>query len=317
MTDNINEQKHSSAHGDLSVEIAGVRLKNPIIPASGTFGFGREYAEFYSLEKLGAIAVKGLTLEPRMGNPPPRIAETPSGILNSVGLQNPGIQNFIQTDLPWLKQFDVPVIANIAGNTVDEYVRMAELLRDTATDLIELNISCPNVKEGGVAFGTSCTAVAQVTQSVKSALGDKPLIVKLTPNVTNIVEIAQAAEKNGADALSLINTLVGMKIDIVTRRPVLFQNIGGLSGPAVHPVAVRMVWEVARAVSVPVIGMGGVMTGDDAIEMMLAGATAVSVGTAILADPYAPLRILSEMARFLSENSIESVREIIGGVVPN
>ena len=243
---------------DLSVKVAGVSFNNPLIAASGTFGFGREYNEFYPLEKLGGISCKGITLKRRDGNPPPRIAETPSGILNAVGLQNPGVDAFINDDLPWLKQQNTVVIANIAGNTVEEYCQMAEKLSETDVDMIELNISCPNVKSGGVQFGTSCESVGNITSEVRKCC-KKPLIVKLSPNVTDIASsIAQSAEANGADAISMINTLTGMKIDINTRRPIIRNNTGGLSGAAVFPVAVRMVWQVSNAVNIPIIGMGGI-----------------------------------------------------------
>lgn len=298
---------------NLKVNIAGVELKNPIITASGTFGFGREYGEYFDLNQLGAICVKGLTFTPRQGNPPPRIAETPAGILNSVGLQNPGVQYFIENELPFLKKYDVRVIANISGNTVEEYCAMAEILNDSDVDLIEMNISCPNVKEGGVAFGTKPGTVYDITQEVKRRCR-KPLIVKLSPNITDIKEIAQAAESGGADAMSLINTLLGMAIDIHTRKPVLANNVGGLSGPAVKPVAVRMVWQVASVVKVPIIGMGGVMTGEDAVEFMLAGATAVAVGTASFVEPSACIKILDGVKKYLLRYNIEDIHDIIGKV---
>ena len=236
---------------DLTVNIAGVEFKNPVITASGTFGFGREYSEFYPLKEIGGLSCKGITLKPRMGNPPPRIAETPSGILNAVGLQNPGVDYFIERDLPWLKEQETVVIANIAGNTPEEYAQMAEKLSESSVDMIEMNISCPNVKHGGVQFGTSCQSVGAITREVRAHC-KKPLMVKLSPNVSDIAEIARAAESEGADALSLINTLTGMRIDINTRRPIIRNNTGGLSGPAVFPVAVRMVWQTAGAVKIPV-----------------------------------------------------------------
>ena len=236
---------------DLTVNIAGVEFKNPVITASGTFGFGREYSEFYPLREIGGLSCKGITLKPRMGNPPPRIAETPSGILNAVGLQNPGVDHFIEQDLPWLKEQETVVIANIAGNTPEEYAQMAEKLSESSVDMIEMNISCPNVKHGGVQFGTSCQSVGAITREVRAHC-NKPLMVKLSPNVSDIAEIARAAESEGADALSLINTLTGMRIDINTRRPIIRNNTGGLSGPAVFPVAVRMVWQTAGAVKIPV-----------------------------------------------------------------
>lgn len=250
---------------DLSVKIAGVEFSNPLIAASGTFGFGKEYGEFYPLSKLGGISCKGITLKKRDGNPPPRIAETPSGILNAVGLQNPGVDVFINDDLPWLKQQNTRVIANIAGNTPEEYCEMAEKLSSTDVDMIEMNISCPNVKSGGVQFGTSCESVGSITSAVRKHC-TKPLIVKLSPNVTDIAEIAKSAEANGADAISMINTLTGMRIDINTKRPIIRNNTGGMSGPAVFPVAVRMVWQVSNAVKIPIIGMGGISTWQDAVE---------------------------------------------------
>lgn len=300
---------------DLSVNICGIPFKNPIIPASGVFGYGREYEAFYSLANLGGIATKGTTGQKRTGNLAPRIAETPSGMLNSVGLQNPGIDNFIEYELPNLLQKDTVILANIAGSTPEECAEVAEKLDKTDVHMIELNISCPNVKQGGAAFGTSCAMAEQVTAIVRKAT-TKPLIVKLSPNVTSITEIAKAVEAAGADAVSLINTLLGMRIDVHTKRPVLHNNVGGLSGPAIFPVAVRMVWQTANAVHIPVIGMGGVSSGEDAIELMMAGASAVQVGMAVFTDPYAPLHIIQEMHDFLDAAHIRSVREIIGTVQP-
>lgn len=300
---------------DLSVEICGQKFKNPIIPASGTFGYGREYEQFFPLSELGGIATKGTTLHRRTGNPSPRIAETPSGMLNSVGLQNPGIDYFINTELPNLLTKDTVILANFAGSTVEECVEAAEKLNETDVHMLELNISCPNVKQGGAAFGTSCEAAAEVTERVRKAT-NKPLIVKLSPNVTSIAEIAKAVEAAGADAVSLINTILGMRIDVNTARPILRNNVGGLSGPAVFPVAVRMVWQTANAVKIPVIGMGGVSSGRDAIELMMAGASAVQVGAALFADPYAPVRIIKEMNDFLDSKGISDVKQIIGSVKP-
>ncbi|MBO5319953.1 MAG: dihydroorotate dehydrogenase [Ruminococcus sp.] len=300
---------------DLSVKICGVDFKNPIIPASGVFGYGHEYEELYPLSKLGGIATKGTTLHRRTGNLAPRIAETPSGMLNSVGLQNPGIDHFIEKELPYLLTKDVTILANIAGSTVEECIQVAEKLENTDVHMIELNISCPNVKQGGAAFGTSCEMAAEVTRQVRKATS-KPLIVKLSPNVTSITDIAKAVEDAGADAVSLINTLLGMRIDINTGRPVLRNNVGGMSGPAVFPIAVRMVWQVANAVKIPVIGMGGVSSGADAIELMMAGASAVQVGAAIFTDPFAPVKIVDEMNDFLDRKNIASVRDIIGTVQP-
>ncbi len=300
---------------DLSVKICGIDFKNPIIPASGVFGYGREYEELFPLSKLGGIATKGTTLHRRTGNLSPRIAETPSGMLNSVGLQNPGIDHFIECDLPYLLTKDVTILANIAGSTPEECAIAAEKLECTDVHMIELNISCPNVKQGGAAFGTNCDMASEVTHRVRQATS-KPLIVKLSPNVTSITDIAKAVEDAGADAVSLINTLLGMRIDINTGRPVLRNNVGGMSGPAVLPVAVRMVWQTANAVKIPVIGMGGVSSGADAIEMMMAGASAVQVGAAIFTDPFAPVRIIEEMNKFLDDKGISSVNEIIGAVKP-
>ena len=300
---------------DLTVNIAGVEFKNPVVTASGTFGFGREYSEFYPLREIGGLSCKGITLKPRMGNPPPRIAETPSGILNAVGLQNPGVDHFIERDLPWLKEQETVVIANIAGNTPEEYAQMAEKLSESSVDMIEMNISCPNVKHGGVQFGTSCQSVGALTREVRAHC-KKPLMVKLSPNVSDIAEIARAAEGEGADALSLINTLTGMRIDINTRRPIIRNNTGGLSGPAVFPVAVRMVWQTADAVKIPVVGMGGISTWRDAVEMMMAGASAIQVGTALFSDPYAPLKIKEGLNRDLDDQGIASVAELAGMVKP-
>ncbi len=298
---------------DLSVNICGIPFKNPIIPASGVFGYGREYERYYDLSKLGGISTKGTTGTKRTGNLPPRVAETPMGMLNSVGLQNPGIDAFIANELPHLLSCDTVILANIAGSTPEECAEVAAKLDQTDVHMIELNISCPNVKQGGAAFGTSCTAAAQVTKAVRAAT-KKPLCVKLSPNVTSITEIAKAVEAEGADALSLINTLLGMRIDLRTRRPILHNNMGGFSGPAIFPVAVRMVWQVANAVSLPVIGMGGVMSGEDAAELMMAGASAVQVGTAIVQDPYAPLRIIDELNDWLDSNGIDTAAELTGSV---
>ena len=300
---------------DLSVNICGTEFKNPIIPASGVFGYGREYEELFPLSELGGIATKGTTITRRNGNPSPRIAETPSGMLNSVGLQNPGIDYFIETELPNLLTKDTIIIANIAGSTVEECVTIAEKLDKTDVHMIELNISCPNVKQGGAAFGTSCASAENITAEVRKAT-KKPLIVKLSPNVTSIADIAKSVESAGADAVSLINTLLGMRIDINTQRPILRNNVGGLSGSAVFPIAVRMVWQTANAVKIPVIGMGGVSSGKDAIELMMAGASAVQVGAAIFTDPYAPVKIIDEMNQWLDSKNIKSVSEIIGSVKP-
>jgi dihydroorotate dehydrogenase (NAD+) catalytic subunit len=299
---------------NLSVDLCGVRLSSPLIAASGTFGFGAEYAELYDISVWGAIAVKGLTVEPREGNPPPRIAETASGMLNSVGLQNPGIDAFIRDELPRLKNSGVPVVANAAGSTLDDYAAAAGKLSDAGADIIELNISCPNVKQGGVQFGVCPESAYEATRAARRNCS-RPLMVKLSPNVADITAIARAAEEAGADALSLINTVTGMAIDARSRRPVLANVTGGLSGPAIKPIALRMAWQVRRAVSIPVVGMGGVMTGADAAEFLIAGASAVMVGTANIADPMAGPRIKSELASFMKENGVESVDELIDTLI--
>ncbi len=300
---------------DLSVNFAGVTLKNPVVTASGTCGFGQEYLPYYEASQLGAISVKGMTLAPRAGNPTPRIAETPSGILNSIGLQNPGVDVFIDEHLPRLKAEGATVIANIAGSTIADYCKMAEKLSDTDVDFLEMNISCPNVKEGGVAFGTNKDTVFEITSEVKK-YAKKPVIVKLSPNVTDITEMARAAEAAGANALALINTLLGMRIDIKTKRPILKNNVGGLSGPAIFPVAVRMVWQVRNAVSLPILGMGGIASANDAIEMLMAGADAICVGTAMFPNPYLPLEIIEGIGDYMEKNGIENVADISATVQP-
>jgi len=298
---------------NLRVNFAGVEFENPVIMASGTFGFGREYSEYLDLNELGGICVKGLTLRPRAGNPPPRIAETPMGMLNSVGLQNPGVDAFIRDELPFLRRYRTKVIANLSGNTVEEYVAMAEKLSDAGVDLLEVNISCPNVKAGGLAFGTTTEGARDVTAAVK-AVSRVPVMVKLSPNVTDIAAIAKAAQDAGADALSLINTLLGMRIDTRTRRPILANNFGGLSGPAVLPVALRMVCQAARAVEIPILGMGGIATGDNAVEMLLAGADLIGVGTACFADPLAPLHVKNQLWAYLARHGIANVSDLTGRV---
>lgn len=298
---------------DLRVNIAGVEFKNPVITASGTFGFGQEYARIYDISRLGGISCKGTTLHERPGNPAPRIAETPSGILNSVGLQNPGVDAFIRDDLPFLKKQNTVVIANIAGSQVEDYVETVHRLQGSGVDMIELNISCPNVKEGGVSFGTSAKSVENITKQVK-AVAEQPLMIKLTPNVTDITETAAAAEAGGADAVSLINTITGMKIDINTRRPILKNNTGGMSGAAVFPVALRMVWQVANRVKIPVVGMGGITKWQDAVEMLLAGASAVQIGTANFTDAYTPLKVIAGINEYLDEHGEKSVSDIVGKV---
>ena len=296
---------------DLSVDIAGIKFNNPVIMASGTYGFGKEYSEYLDLNVLGGISVKGLTLTERRGNLPPRIAETPAGILNSVGLQNPGVEAFIEHYLPFLKKFNTKIIANIAGNTIEEYCQMAEILGDSGIDAIELNVSCPNVKAGCLAFGTSPKGIEEITSTVKKYC-KQPLIVKLTPNVADIKSIAEAAEAAGADGISLINTILGMAVDIHKRKPILANNFGGLSGPAVKPIALRMVYEAAHSVKIPVIGMGGISCSEDAIEFLLAGATAVMVGTANFVNPVAPIEIISGVEEYLKRYNYNNIYNVIG-----
>ena len=301
---------------DLSLDLCGVRLKNPVIAASGTFGFGREYDELYDISQLGGISVKGLSLKPRLGNPPPRIAETPSGMLNAVGLQNPGVEKFIDEDLPWLLGKDVAVIANITGTTQEEYCRMAERLAPTGVHLLEMNISCPNVHEGGAAFGVRPESVYAITKAVK-ACSRQPLIVKLTPNVADITENALAAQEAGADALSMINTLTGVAVDVQARKMILANNTGGLSGPAVRPIALRMVWQSAQKVHIPIVGMGGIETGEDAAAFMLCGAKAVQVGAANFTDPMACPRIIRELEAYCDAQGVASAQELVGTVKAN
>ena len=290
-----------------SVNLAGVLLKNPVMTASGTFGSGEEFSELMDLNELGAVVTKGVSLVPWEGNPTPRVAETPSGMLNAIGLQNPGIDVFCRRDLPFLKQFGTKVIVNVCGRTTEDYVGVVERLSaEPSVAMLEINISCPNVKEGGIAFGQNPAAVEQITAAVKKA-ARQPVIMKLSPNVTDITEIARAAEAGGADALSLINTLTGMKIDIRSRRPFLGNGTGGLSGPAIHPVAVRMVYQVCRTVGIPVIGMGGIASAEDAIEFLLAGARAVSVGTASFRDPLTAVRVIRGIEDYMSQNGWDSM----------
>ena len=279
------------------INFAGIEMKNPVTVASGTFGYGREYSDFFDLSKLGAIITKGTSLKPRAGNKPSRVYETASGMLNSIGLQNPGVEYFAKYDLPFLRKFDTKIIVNACGSTIDEYVELCKILNTLDIDGVELNLSCPNVKAGCLAFGTTYEGVKEVTSEVRKVL-DKPLIVKLTPNVTDITQTAKGAEAGGADAISLINTLLGIKIDINTRRPVLANNTGGLSGPAVKPVAVRMVYQASKAVNIPVMGLGGIMNGEDAIEFMLAGASTVSIGCGNFVDPFTSIKtIILHIAR--------------------
>ena len=296
---------------NLSVTICGKTLKNPVIAASGTFGFGREFNELYDIGQIGGVSTKGLTLEPRLGNPVPRIAESRGVILNAVGLQNPGVEYFIENDLAWIKSTGTCVIANVAGKTLDDYARICARL-DGLVDFIELNISCPNVKSGGMAFGIQPQTVEEVTRAAKSALKVTPLIVKLSPNVESIANNARAAEKGGADCISLINTLTGMAIDIEKRKPIIANNTGGVSGAGVKPIAVRMVYEAAQAVNIPVIGMGGITCAEDAIEFLMAGATAVQVGTANFTDPYAMPKIIEGLNKWCESHGVTNVTELTG-----
>jgi len=299
---------------NMAVEVAGIRLKNPVMPASGTFGYGEEYAPYLDLERLGGIITKGLSLRPKGGNPTPRIAETISGMLNAIGLQNVGIDAFIEHKLPFLREVNTPVIVNFFGNTLEEYGEVAGRLSDLPEVAgVELNISCPNVKQGGIVFGTDPKAAAEVVSLVRSRL-NKPLIVKLTPNVTDIAVIARAVEEAGADAISCINTLTGMAVDINTRRPRLANRTGGLSGPAIRPVAVRMVHQVVQAVGIPVIGVGGIVRPMDALEFLIVGAKAVQVGTANFVDPQAMITISDGIEAFLVEQGIEDIHELIGSL---
>ena len=293
------------------INYCGVEFKNPIVTASGTFGFGSEYGSYSDLSEYGGFAAKGLTRYEREGNPPPRIAETPSGILNSVGLQNPGVEIFKEYIMPELAKLDTHVIANMSGNTVEEYCEMAEILSDTDAALIEMNISCPNVKHGGLAFGTDAKTVEYLTGEVKK-YSKKPLVVKLSPNVTSITDIAKAAEAGGADGLSLINTLLGMVIDVETKKPILKNNMGGLSGPCVRPVAVRMVHQVYNAVNIPLIGMGGVMSGRDVIEFMIAGASLVALGTGLFVNPKLIYEVKEYMNDYMTRHNISDINDIIG-----
>ena len=296
-----------------SVNLCGVTLKNPVMTASGTFGSGAEFSEFVDLNKLGAVVTKGVANVPWTGNPTPRVAEVYGGMLNAVGLQNPGIELFCKRDIPFLKQYDTKIIVNVCGHTTEEYLEVVERLAEEAIDMMEINISCPNVKEGGIAFGQDPKAVEAITKAVKEK-AKQPIIMKLSPNVTDITEMARAAEAGGADALSLINTITGMKIDIHRRSFVLANKTGGMSGPAIHPVAVRMVYQTAQAVKVPIIGMGGIMNADDAIEMILAGATAVSIGTANFTDPKVSEKVVAGIEEYMRKYGVEDIKELVGAV---
>ena len=299
---------------DLKVKIAGVEFQNPVMTASGTFGSGKEYGEFIDLNRLGAVVTKGVSNVPWVGNPTPRIAETYGGMLNAIGLQNPGVEALIKDDLSFLKEYDTKVIVNVCGKTTEDYLEVVERLGDEPVDMLEINISCPNVKEGGMAFGQSANAVEAITKEVKK-VAKQPIMMKLSPNVTDITEMAKAAQSGGADALSLINTLTGMKIDIHAQNFAVANKVAGLSGPAIKPVAVRMVYQVARAVNLPIVAMGGIATGEDAIEFILAGATGVAVGTANFYNPYATIQVIGGIERYMKEHGVQKVSDIIGLVV--
>ncbi len=296
----------------LAVELPGLTLKNPIMPASGCFGFGQEYGKMYDLSELGAIMIKATTLEPRLGNPTPRVAETPSGMLNAIGLQNPGLEHVMANELPWLEKFDVPIITNVAGSETADYVEVARVI-STASNVhaLELNISCPNVKEGGITFGTDPVVAEELTRAVK-AVSSVPVYVKLSPNVTDVKEIALAVERGGADGITMINTLLGMRLDEKTGKPIIANVTGGLSGPAVKPVALKMIYEVSQIVNIPIIGMGGVMNAQDVIDMMSAGASAVAVGTANFVDPFVCPNIIKELPAKLDALGVEHISELVG-----
>ncbi len=301
---------------NLEVNLGGIKLKNPVTVASGTFGYGREYSEFYDLGEIGAICTKGTSLRPKTGNKAPRVCETSSGMLNAIGLENKGLEYFAEFDLPFLKKFDTKIIVNTFGSTVEDYVEACRFLNKLDIDGVEINLSCPNVKAGCMAFGNTYEGVKEVTEKCRKVI-DKPLIVKLTPNVTDITQTAKAVEDAGADGVSLINTLMGMKIDIDKRRPVLANNTGGLSGPAIKPVAVRMVYQVAQKVKIPILGLGGIVSGDDAIEFMLAGATAISIGSGNFIDPYVAPKTVKGIEDYMKKYNISDVNDIIGKVEMN
>ena len=301
---------------DTKINFAGIEMKNPVTVASGTFGYGREFQDFIDLNRLGAIITKGTSLKPRPGNKAPRICETASGMLNSIGLQNPGVEYFAEVDLPFLRKFDTKIIVNACGSTIEEYVELCKILNTLDIDGVELNLSCPNVKAGCLAFGTTYEGVKNVTSQVRKVL-DKPLIVKLTPNVTDITAPAKGAEDAGADAISAINTLLGKKIDINKRAPILANNTGGLSGPAIKPVAVRCVYQIAQSVNIPVMGLGGIMNGEDAIEFMIAGASTISIGAGNFVDPTVAVKTIDGIENYMKKNKIEDLKEIIGSIKVN
>ena len=301
---------------DTKINFAGIEMKNPVTVASGTFGYGREFQDFIDLNRLGAIITKGTSLKPRPGNKAPRICETASGMLNSIGLQNPGVEYFAEVDLPFLRKFDTKIIVNACGSTIEEYVELCKILNTLDIDGVELNLSCPNVKAGCLAFGTTYEGVKNVTSQVRKVL-DKPLIVKLTPNVTDITVPAKGAEDAGADAISAINTLLGMTIDINKRAPILANNTGGLSGPAIKPVAVRCVYQIAQSVNIPVMGLGGIMNGEDAIEFMIAGASTISIGAGNFVDPTVAVKTIDGIENYMKKNKIEDLKEIIGSIKMN
>ncbi|HHW35765.1 MAG TPA: dihydroorotate dehydrogenase [Bacillales bacterium] len=296
----------------LNIRLPGLNLKNPIMPASGCFGFGREYSQFYDLSKLGAIMIKATTVEPRYGNPTPRVAETSAGMLNAIGLQNPGLDAVLERELPWLEQFDVPIIANVAGSQVEDYLQVAEKISKAANvHALELNISCPNVKSGGIQFGTVPEVAFELTKKVKE-VSSVPVYVKLSPNVSDIVEMAIAVEEAGADGITMINTLLGMRIDVKTGKPILANKTGGLSGPAIKPVAIRMIYQVSQKVNIPIIGMGGISTAEDVVEFFMAGASAVAVGTANFVDPFVCPTIIEELPALLDKLGVEHITELTG-----
>lgn len=309
-----DKRNSSAAKPELAIDFAGIRMKNPVMVASGTFGYGPEYAGLVDLNRLGAIVVKGICSDPWPGNDVPRMVEVPGGLVNAIGLQGPGTRGFADTYMPFLRQFDTPVIVNIWGRTVDEYAEVAAALNDVdGVDALELNISCPNVKEGGIAFGTDPEMTVSVISRVRKSTS-LPIITKLAPNVPDISVFARIAENEGSDALSLINTLPAMVIDIETRRPVLSNIVGGLSGPAIHPVAVKLVWEAAKAVNIPIVGVGGIVSGEEAVEFMIAGAAAVAVGTANFTDPVTPLRVIDEIEEYMIRHGLSSLSELTGSV---